>query len=309
MTVQPVGVHVRPRMGTLLAVTMPRADLVTEARHLSTIFDTATACERVMSGYRSDSAVSRLNERAGWPDGISSPALAATLGLARHLSQATDGAFDPTIGPVLDVWRRASRRGSWPARHRLQAARASVGWQAIEVTGSRVALLRPGMAVDLGGFGKGVALDVIAFNLNQAGCAAALLNFGESSLIAIGRPPRGGWRIALRDSHGGFAGEFGLGRRACSTSATFGHVLRIGSRRVSHVIDPRTGRPLRGRAQVTVLARSAALAETASTALLVRGRSGFEALACRLNVDACWIDDAGIATTPWFPLRRLAVAA
>jgi FAD:protein FMN transferase len=291
--------HVRPRMGTLLAVTMPAQ----AAGWLDTVFDTARACELVMSRRRADSALSRLNARAGRLEGLASPELARTLALARALAETTGGAFDPTVGPVVDVWRRASRRGSWPSRRGLRAARASVGWRAIEVAGSRVALRRPGMAVDLGGFGKGVALDSIKARLRAQGCGPALLNFGESSLVAIGGPPRGGWRIALRHPRGGFAGEFRLGRRACSTSATFGHALRIGSRLVGHVVDPRTARPLWRRAQVTVLAASAAVAEAVSTALLVVGRARFEERACRWGVDACWIDDAGVATTAGFPLR------
>jgi len=261
-----------------------------------------------MSRHRADSAVRRLNERAGNPDGITSPELARTLLLARRLAYSTEGAFDPTIAPLLDVWRRASRRSSWPSPDELRVARAAVGWQAIAVADDRVALLRPEMAIDLGAFGKGVALDRIADRLKDERCGAALLNFGESSLLAIGRPPRGRWRVVLRHPRGGFVGEFPLGRRACSTSATVGQSMRIGSRAVSHIVDPRTARPIRGCAQVTVLARTAAIAEAASTALLVRGRAELDGLAGRLDVDACWIDDEGIATTRWFPLDALGAA-
>jgi thiamine biosynthesis lipoprotein len=296
-------------MGTLLAVTLAHDDLAAHGELLSAVFDTATACERVMSVHRADSALSRLNARAGDPGGIASPPLAHALRLARELAEVSGGAFDPTIGPVLDVWREASRRGVWPSPRRLAAACGAVGWRAIDVRGSRVALRHPAAAVDLGGFGKGLALDLIADRLRRQGCAAALLNFGESSLVALGRPRGGRWRIALRHPRGGFAGEFPLGRRACSTSATLGRPLRVGSRRVGHVIDPRTGRPVRGCRQVTVLSRSAAVAEAASTAMLVSGPSAFEELARRLRVDACWIDDAGIVATPWFPLRRLAATA
>jgi thiamine biosynthesis lipoprotein len=296
-------------MGTFLAVTVPSHDPETARRSLAATFETATACEGVMTRHRPDSAVRRLNERAGDPDGIRSIELAQTLRLARHLAHATDGAFDPTVAPLLDVWHRASRRSSWPAPHELRAARAAVGWQAIAVADDRVSLLRPAMGVDLGGFGKGVALDRIADRLKQERCGAALLNFGESSLLAIGRPPRGRWCVVLRHPRGGFVGEFPLGRRACSTSATFGQSVRIGSRAVSHIVDPRTARPIRGRAQVTVLAPTAAVAEATSTALLVRGRAGFEDFAGRLDVDACWIDDGGIVTTRWFPLDRLMTAS
>jgi len=109
----------------------------------------------------------------------------------------------------------------------------------------------------------------------------------------------------LRHPARGVVGEFPLEGRACSTSATFGQTLKAGSRRVGHVLDPRTGRPVRVMAQVTVLARSAAVAEAASTALLVLGRSSVATLAARLNLDACWVDRAGVFTTPRFPLHRL----
>src|SRR5262249_22811753 len=253
--------YVRPRMGTLLAATMPAGDPSVDARHVDVIFHVAGVCEAVMSRHRSDAEVSRLNKRAGDPAGVVSVELAEVLGLARTLAAATDGAFDPTVAPVLNVWRRAGDRGRSPGAGRLREALALVGWQQIAVRGSRVALGRPGMAIDLGGFGKGVALDRIAARLRSEGCRSVILNFGESSLVAMGRPPTGRWTVLLRHPTGGFVGEFALGGRACSTSATFGQTIGTGSRAVSHVLDPRTGRPLPVPAQVTVLARSAAVAD------------------------------------------------
>src|SRR5712692_3441671 len=285
---------------------MPVGKTDVDARHVNVVFQTAAVCEEVMSRYRPDADVSRLNARAGDPEGIVSPELAKVLALARKLSAATDGAFDPTVTPVFEVWCRASARGRAPSVRRLRETLNLVGCRKINISGSRVNLERPGMAVDLGGLGKGLALDRIAGRLRRERCRSAMLNFGESSLIAIGRPPMGRWTVLLRHPAGGFVGEFPLGGRACSTSATFGQTLRVGSRRVGHVLDPRTGRPVRVLAQVTVLARSAAVAEAASTALLVLRRSSVDALERRLNIDACWVDRSGVYTTPRFPLRPLA---
>jgi thiamine biosynthesis lipoprotein len=184
----------------------------------------------------------------------------------------------------------------------VRAARRHVGWEAITIRGERVGLARRGAALDLGAFGKGVALDRIATRLRRERCGAALLNFGESSLVAIGRSPRQPWRVLLRHPVGGFAGEFPLRDRACSTSGTRSRAWGRGRRRVSHVVDPRTGRPLRALAQVTVLAPSAAKAEALSTALLVLGRPALAAAARRFNVDVCWIDAAGMWLSPRFPL-------
>jgi len=186
----------------------------------------------------------------------------------------------------------------------LEKARTLVAWRLIAVNGACVALERPSMSVDLGAVGKGIALDRIAAVLERYRSVSALLNFGESSLLPVGPPPGQGWRALLRHPLGGFAGEFSLRDHACSTSATFGQSATVGKRPIGHIIDPRSGQPLRKPAQVSVLARSAAVAEAASTALLVLGRPAMEPLAERLRVDACWIDRSGIYATRGFSMRK-----
>lgn len=298
--------HIRPRMGTLLALSMPAAGFDEHGCHARAAFDVAARLERIMSRHEATSDLNRLNSAAGCPAALRSAELARILRTARNLSRRLEGAFDPTVGAVLDLWRRAARCGHSPSVASLERVIARVGSEAISVSGDRVTLLRTGMSVDLGGFGKGLALDQIASALRRDGCASAFLNFGESSLLAIGRQPGGWWRVVLRDPFGGFVGDFTLRDRACSTSATFGQRLRVGSRTVGHIIDPRTGQPLTRAAQVTVVAASAATAEAASTALLVLGRDAVDRIAHRLHVDVCWIDRAGIYTTPCFVLRRAA---
>lgn len=291
--------QVRPRMGTLLAVTFGDGHPDVSIRWAEIAFETATACERVMNRHDRTAELSRLNRRGVFD----SRQLASALGRARALARRTRGTFDPTVAPVLDVWRRAARRGVSPSAATIARARARVDWRLIRVGGARVTLARREVAVDLGAVGKGIALDRIARGLRRAGCRSAILNFGESSLLALGRSPGGEWTVALRHPLGGFAGEFTLRDRACSTSGTRGQTITIGRRRASHVIDPRTGTPLAGVAQATVLARSAALAEAASTALLVLGPGAMAELARRLRVEACWIDASGIRTTSSFVLR------
>jgi thiamine biosynthesis lipoprotein len=291
-------------MGTLLALSLPPMSPERETDYSQLTFETARTCDDVMSTHRPDTAVSQLNRLAGHATPVASRDLGEALILAQQLAQSTDGAFDPTVGPLVHLWRGAARRGVCPTGRRLRQTLDAVNWRALRVSGTGISLERRGMAVDLGGFGKGVTLDRIGAQLQNAGCAAALLNFGESSVVAIGRGSKRGWPIVLRHPRGGFIGEFPLGNRACSTSATFGRPLRVGARCVSPVVDPRSGRPVSHVAQVTVLAERAAVAEAASTAMLVEGRAAMEGLAQRLNVDACWIDRSGVHTTTWFPLRR-----
>ncbi len=292
--------QVRPRMGTFLALTAP-----TEGRRdarAERVFAAAARWERVMSRHDPRSPVSAVNQAAGAAE-VVSPHLARVLRRARALARRTGGCFDPTVGPLVDLWQRAGRRGTAPAAHALAAARARSGWEALRVREHRVALARRGMSLDLGALGKGLALDEIRRALRGRG-PSALLNFGESSLVPVGAPGRG-WMVMIRHPAGGFVGAIRLRGRACSTSGAHGQAVNVGGRWRSHVIDPRSGRPLRRRAQVTVLARSAAVAEAVSTAMLVAGRDAMPALARRFGVDACWVEGATIVTTRGFRLHRL----
>jgi FAD:protein FMN transferase len=299
--------RVRPRMGTLLAVTL-RADARgtggTEPAAFGTAFEVARRAEALLSAHDPASILNEMNRRAG-AEAVVSRDLAAVMRTARRLAHATDGAFDPTVGALLRLWARAARGGVVPSRLAVARAGAAVDWRAIEVSGDRTRLARRGVRVDLGAFGKGVALDAIARALTPRG-VSGVLNFGESSLCAVGAAPAAGWRIILRHPHRGFAGSFVLRRGACSTSATRGGGLRIGRRVIGHVVDPRTGWPVRGRAQVTVVAASAAVAEAASTALLVLGPGALDPLAERLGIAACWIDGPCARTTRGFVLEPAA---
>jgi thiamine biosynthesis lipoprotein len=303
---QPFEAHteIRPRMGTLLALTVRDRRGQGLTRDAAAAFAIASRSEQIMSRHDPASQICRLNAAAGQPYSLRIGELAPILRAARRLSRVLEGAFDPTVGPLLHVWQRAARRQRVPSRTRLKAARTLVGPTALYVRGERARLTRRGMALDLGAIGKGLALDRIAKDLVYRRRPSGILNFGESSLLAFGRAPAGGWRVLLRRPGGGFAGEFSLQARACSTSAAFGQSITVAGRRFGHIVDPRSGRLLRRTAQVTVLARSAAVAEAASTALLVLGPQAIPRVARRLQLDVCWIDRAGVHTTRGFRLRR-----
>ena len=294
--------QVRPRMGTLLAVTVRswRRDVQTWCAE--TAFAVAARCERVMSRHDPDADLGWVNRMAG-VQAVASPELAAILTSCRRLSERTEGAFDPTAGAATELWQRSARGGRPPSPAQRRATRARCGWSLVTIQGASVALACPGATLDLDGLAKGLALDRIGSRLERQAFVSALLNFGESSLLAVGRTPADGWPVLLRHPAGGLIGEFTLRHRACSTSATFGRVLSIGRRRLGHVLDPRSGEPVTTPAQATVLARSAAVAEAASTALLVLGRPAVARLAARFDAEVCWIDTEGLLRTPGFDLR------
>ena len=161
--------HVRPRMGTLLALTLCAGDPERRRVHAQLAFDVARRWERVMSRHDGTSDLARLNRTAGLAISLEAPDLARVLRAARALSRRLEGAFDPTVGSLLDLWRSAARRGRPPSARDLRQALPGVGASAVQIVGPRVVLPRSSTSIDLDGFGKGVALDRMAAALRRQG--------------------------------------------------------------------------------------------------------------------------------------------
>lgn len=271
--------------------------------------------ETIYSRHDPESALSVLNARLAAPeilrDGTQVDAeLEAILFEAIGVWEASGGAFDPTIGPLVDVWSAASASGRWPALSALRAAKARVGGQRVLLPGDgRVDVTTVGLRLDLDGLSKGVALDHLRARLEaDLPDAAALLSFGESSIVAIGDPDRrregGGWRLEAqsRDARGTRLTTVRLRDRALSVSSSLGKTGEIEGQRVSHVVDPRTGATVPGAVEAVVVADRAGLADAWSTALLVLGaqRASIE-LVERAGLEAYVFEAAGrITATPGF---------
>lgn len=292
-------------MGTVLQVTLcpagPAAlsDTFALARHYDALFTT----------YADDSPVSKLNAQAGQGAQPVPDEVADVLKLAQRYAKLTRGAFDVTVRPLLRVWRDAEAVGQPPSPAALAAALRVVGSHKIGFPEASVVLLPDrGMALDLGGIGKGYTLDRAAARLREQGVTDALLNFGQSSLWALGRPTDAeGWRLALRRPDGWIAGFVMLTNRALSISASLGRSRRIAGKRYSHVIDPRTGRPVERDLLTCVVAPGAALAEALSTALVVLGEvEGLALVEGMEGVEALLLDANGAqwTTTGWHAATR-----
>ena len=234
-------------------------------------FDRIRKLEDTMSDYRDESEVRRLARRPGeWVP--VSPDLYAVLAEALTLARRSEGAFDPTVGPVVGLWRLARRSGRLPSPEAMRAARERVGWRLVELDSTRPAarLAIPGMALDLGGIAKGYILDRALESAVAGGARRVLLVAGGD--IVAGDPPPGhaGWSIEVE------GGSEELRRRAASlanaalsTSGDSEQFVVIAGVRYSHVVDPRTGWALTGGRRAYVIARSGAIADGLATAATV----------------------------------------
>ncbi len=265
----------RLAMGTTITITVSGMPGAQAADAMEAAFHEVDRLEAILTTWREESDTSKLNRAAGAEPLACPPELLELLQKSASWSERTGGTFDATVGPLVQLWKKAGSAGAEPAAAEIESARSLVGYRGIEVDANagRARLARAGASVDFGGIGKGYALDRAAAVLEARGVHRALLDFG-GQLLALD-PPEGerGWKIDVRDpAHpDATVGSIGLVRSSISSTADYERGFDVGGRRVSHVVDPRTGRPVEGMLGATVVYASATGADALSTALYVMG--------------------------------------
>ena len=240
------------------------------------VFEEIESVEDDLSTYRSWSEISRLNRLAATTATTTDPQVFDLLAYCLDLSRRTQGAFDVTVGPLTKAWGFLRSSGRYPTDQQLRRAREATGWRhlALDRDSRTVRFLRPGMALDLGAVGKGFALDAVANRLQSLGVASALVGLGRSSYYGLGGPPgEPGWRVEVRSPFDPktLLSTARLRDQALSTSGDSQSFFELEGRRYAHILDPRTGHPVQGMAQTTVIAATAAESDALSTALFVLG--------------------------------------
>ncbi len=243
--------------------------------------DLVEQVEAQLSVFRDQSELARINARAAQEPVEVEPRLFALLELAVRLCGETGGAYDITAGPLWEAWGFARRAGAVPQPEQLAEARRHVGSHLIELDpqARTVRFLAPGVKLNLGSIGKGLAVDRCAERLLAAGIDDFLVQGGNSSVLAHGAsaPPQAGaaghWLVGIRNPlHlDRRLTELRLSNRALGTSAAQFQSFRHQGRRYGHILDPRSGWPAEGVLSATALAPRAALADALSTAFYVLG--------------------------------------
>ncbi|KUN79360.1 FAD:protein FMN transferase [Streptomyces griseoruber] len=282
------------------------------ARHLAEV---DAACSR----FRPDSELTALDATAGRPVRVS-PLLAEALDVALRAAATTDGAVDPTVGSAMDAigYDRdftLVREDDRPVRLTL---RRTPGWRTVTLDRATGTVTVPrGVRLDLGATAKAWAADRAARMLaDTAGCGV-LVSLGGDTAVA-GEAPAGGWQIRVQDITGpvdetpaqGSYATVGLRGGGLATSGTTARRWQRGGHDLHHIVDPRTGLPVRSPWRtVSVAAATCADANAASTAALVKGE-GAETWLTRLRLPARLVTRHGlVVTTPGWPTDVLEAAA
>jgi thiamine biosynthesis lipoprotein len=288
----------RPEMGLPFRLVLYANGATAATNAAEAAFARIAELNHILSDYEDESELSRLSRSSGSGSAVSlSPDLWRVLAKAEEVSRASDGAFDITVGPLVQLWKRARRQRELPATNLITQARQSVGWRSVELDPKRkTALLRvPHMRLDLGGIAKGYALDEAAKVLRAKGVAQFLVSGGGDMVVGDAPPGQRGWRVEVGvvDITNAPPPRFvWLKNYALATSGDQFQRVEIGGVRFSHIVDPRTGLGLTDHSLVTMLARDGMTADAFSKVVSVLGPQdgfprltqfpGVEALALRL---------------------------
>jgi FAD:protein FMN transferase len=195
---------------------------------------------------------------------------------SQRLARQTDGAFDVTLGPLIQLWRQSRKSGKLPTTAEIQAARQTVGFAKLQLNAIRqtATLAVPNMQLDVGGIAKGYAADQALLVLRNLGIRQAMV--AASGDIALGDPPPGkkGWTIAIESLDTEAAGSSEtvcLHNAGISTSGDTEQFVELNGQRYSHIVDPATGLGLTDRIGVTIIAPCATTSDSLATAVSVLG--------------------------------------
>lgn len=294
----------RPAMNTVFRVSLPDSAPHDWLLAADEALLEAERADRLLSRFRPHSDIGRINAAAGRHLVPVSGETLALLAEIVELAALTDGAFDPTVGPLMDLWRAAAAADppAPPPAAALATARDRVGLAGLQLEpglGS-VGLLAEGMVLDLGGVGKGHGVALVARVLREHGVTSALVDGGTSSVVAIGVQPAG---FAEADRPDQPFALLTLADRAAACSNVRGAGFWHAGEYLGHILDPRTGWPTHGVRAAAVAADSPVAAEVVSTGLLVGGPALLEHLATRApDVQARLVldeSDQVVSSTNW----------
>jgi thiamine biosynthesis lipoprotein len=283
-TSPPRSAHTRPvrrvsyvsrSMGTYVQIIVVTPDSVATAALVARAQGDFTRVDSLMSNWTTTSEVARLNATAGHETTTVEPEVATVIQASMDTWQATDGAYDITVEPLVRAWGFLGGHPHQPTEDEARAAAARVGGRYLHFDPAtrRIWFEHPELRIDLGGIAKGYACERAAQTLKAAGVRDALVNV-SGNMRALGHPPDApAWRIGIRDPRDRmpYFARLTLADEGISTSATYEQFVTADGKTYGHIMDPRSGRPADGLISVTVVARDAFQCDAWDTPLFVLG--------------------------------------
>ncbi|HUZ47959.1 MAG TPA: FAD:protein FMN transferase [Terriglobia bacterium] len=229
-----------------------------------------------MSNYKPESALSAINRQAYRQRVVVEPHLFALLENSLRYSEETGGAFDITVGPLMESWGFFRGRGRLPRASELARVLKRIGYRHVKLDAAArtIQFDEPGVEIDLGGIAKGYAVDQVVKILDSDGVKQALVSSGTSSVYARGSPPgEQGWKVSVRNplDTKKAACVLRLQNLSLSVSGDYEKFFKLGGKIYAHIMDPHTGMPVENMLSTVVVSPSATDSDALSTAFFVEG--------------------------------------
>lgn len=299
--------RVHPAMGTDFTLYIYAADEGAADREAEHVFEIVDQLDGLLSNYKPDSELSRINHEAADHSVTTDPETIRFLEASLAWSALSDGAFDITVGKLMRAWGFFRSTGHVPSEAELAGVRAETGWKLVVLDRSArtVRFTAPGVELDPGGIGKGFAVDAAVQALREDGVHAALLSAGSSTIYGLGAPPhKQGWSVRVPDPHhaGASLSMVMLHDTSLSTANCSERHFIVAGHLYCHIMDPRTLRPVEECLQTTVIAPSATDSDALSNAMFVLNDGARKHLMRSLpRADAALVVQAGgaVETYKW----------
>jgi len=268
-------------MGTFARAVVVAEDSNTAKKCIETAFAEIHKVDDLMSDYKSDSEISEVNRNGAKTAVQVSQSTYEVLQRSIEFSKLTDGAFDVTVGPLVDLFRIAKDKQTPPTEDEISQAKSKVGFEKLKLDDQNrtVQFTVEGMRLDLGGIAKGYAVDKAIEAMQTCGAVGGMVDIG-GDIRCFGAPPEGRnhWLIGLqnpnleKDTTGhNIVLKLKLTNGAVATSGDYQQFVLIEGKRHSHIIDRKTGTNTEGLSSVTIIADNATDADALATAVSVMG--------------------------------------
>jgi len=280
-------------MGTVVEITLTGESEESAQKAALQAFQEIKRIEHLMSPWIESSDVNRINRSAG-NDGVKvSPETLEVIKRVQEVSKLSEGGFDITVGPLIQLWRKARERGKPPEMEEVKETLNWVNFRNLKTLyGRKVLLRKKGMAIDLGGIAKGYAVDRAFELLKSFGYRNLVVNAGGDLRVG-GSKPEGPWLIGIqhpRDPEKMMA-RISVSDTGVATSGDYERFFIHQGKRYHHILDPRNGFPAEECQSVTVLHKEGVTADALATAIFVLGPEKGYSLCQRLEGVDCLIVD------------------
>ncbi len=289
--------YTKQAMGTLVELTLIDGDRKGFDEAAEAAFVEIERLEALLSSYRPESDISRIDQSAGQAPVEVAPEVVEVVAAALNVSRLSDGAFDPTVGVLAAVWGPSGEKGVVPSREELDKLLPLVDYRGVIVDekADKVGLARKGMALNLGGVAKGYIVGKAAGVLKAHGVRRGIVHAG-GDMYVFQEDRREPFKIGIQHPRktGALLGEAYVYNGAVPTSGDYERFFEKDGVRYHHILDPKTGRPARGTQSVTLVAEDPTVADALSTAVFVMGpQRGMELIERLEGVEGVIVDGSG----------------